>query len=410
MCDTLLASGAATAGGVTLFAKNSDREPGEAQVVERVARRAGAGRIRVTHAELPDVAQTFEVILSRPFWMWGAEMGVNEKGVAIGNEAVFTRLPLTGALTGMDLLRLGLERAATAREAVEVMVGLLTLHGQGGRMGYRARQDAYASSFLVADPAESWVLETAGSFWAAQKVTGARSISNGLTIGTQMDLVDDRAFAFARQKGWCKSAADFDFARCFSARAITALAGARRRRAQTTQALEGAPATLETMKAALRDHAGRAPGQGLVMSMTCSHASWLPTRSSAQTTGSLVARLPAAAPPEVWLTGTSSPCLSVFKQVPWGQPIELPEPGPRFDDATLWWRHERVHRALMRSRWRGAEAVEEAARALEARGAGWAEHHAALGELWAGFAPGRPSLRPSRWYWQAQSRRDGVAG
>jgi secernin len=41
--------------------------------------------------------------------MWGAEMGANEQGVCIGNEAVWTKLngpeDLKKKLLGMDLLR-----------------------------------------------------------------------------------------------------------------------------------------------------------------------------------------------------------------------------------------------------------------------------------------------------------------
>ena len=47
-------------------------------------------------------------------------------GVAIGNEAIFSRrATLKPALLGMDLVRLGLERAANAAEALEVMTRLL---------------------------------------------------------------------------------------------------------------------------------------------------------------------------------------------------------------------------------------------------------------------------------------------
>ena len=53
--------------------------------------------------------------------MWGSEMGANEKGVVIGNEAVWTRMPLRkdDGLTGMDLLRLAFTHAPS--EAGEIM-------------------------------------------------------------------------------------------------------------------------------------------------------------------------------------------------------------------------------------------------------------------------------------------------
>ena len=65
---------------------------------------------KCTYIEVPQVTKTFATILSKPDWMWGAEMGVNEMGVAIGNEAVWNRLSdketdLVPRLLGMDLLR-----------------------------------------------------------------------------------------------------------------------------------------------------------------------------------------------------------------------------------------------------------------------------------------------------------------
>jgi len=58
-------------------------------------------------------------------------MGANEHDVVIGNEAVWTMEPLgRDALLGMDLVRLGLERGKTARDALDMIIGLID--GQGG--------------------------------------------------------------------------------------------------------------------------------------------------------------------------------------------------------------------------------------------------------------------------------------
>ena len=66
--------------------------------------------VQCTYIEIAEVAHTHAVVLSKPAWMWGAEMGANEHGVVIGNEAVWTRLTgsegSTERLLGMDLLRL----------------------------------------------------------------------------------------------------------------------------------------------------------------------------------------------------------------------------------------------------------------------------------------------------------------
>lgn len=200
-----------TKDGAVWFAKNSDREPGEAQIIEHLPRinHNKSKTLQCTYLQIPQTEQTNEVLLCRPFWMWGAEIGSNIHGVTLGNEAVWTKLPIekTG-LTGMDLLRLALERTVTAREALDMITSFLKMYGQGGACGFRNKNFRYHNSFLIADPAEAWVLETAGQFWAAEKVRGVRTISNRLSIGKEFDLISDDAYTFARSRGWCKSAAE----------------------------------------------------------------------------------------------------------------------------------------------------------------------------------------------------------
>ena len=99
MCDTLVALADETEEGATLFAKNSDRERNEAQALlyaPRVLHAAGASLL-ATYISIPQARETYACLLSRPFWMWGVEMGANEHGTVIGNEAMHARTPAQGA-------------------------------------------------------------------------------------------------------------------------------------------------------------------------------------------------------------------------------------------------------------------------------------------------------------------------
>ena len=359
MCDTLVVLGTASADGAALFAKNSDRDPREAHEIVRVpaAQHAPDAVVRCTYIEVPQIDQTFEVLLSKPFWIWGAEMGANEHGVAIGNEAVFTKVPYdkSPGLIGMDFLRLALERSRTAAEARDAITGLLETHGQGGNCGYPGKL-FYHNSFLIADPREAWVLETAGPHWAAEKVRDVRTISNRITIGGRWDLASADLVSHAVARRWCRGRDDFDFGRCYSDFLFTRFSDARRRQCRTGEFLEARKGrlTIADLMSVLRDHGPAAgpdwsPARGFKGADVCDHAGFGPIRRS-QSTGSLVSHL-APGLQTHFLTGTSAPCTSIFKPVWLG--ADLPDRGPAptgtYDEAALFWRHEALHRATLRN-------------------------------------------------------------
>lgn len=177
-CDTMVSTGASSKGGGTLFAKNSDRPADEAQPLELhpVSESARAGTQFVT---LDGPSPAYRHIGSRPDWCWGYEHGFNEHQVVIGNEALPSLLPETDEqkLVGMEVLRLALERGATAEEATNVITGLVEKYGQG-KFSNSAGVRTYDNIYLVADPSEAYVVETIGHEWAVRRVDGAHSISN----------------------------------------------------------------------------------------------------------------------------------------------------------------------------------------------------------------------------------------
>ena len=219
MCDTFVALPDATQNGDVIFGKNSDRPQGEIQdVVVIPAKKYSSNElVQCTYITIEQVEQTFAVILSKPRWMWGAEMGANECGVVVGNEAVWTVEPYKSTgLLGMDLVRLALERGETALSALNVITSLLEQYGQGGNCAEDFAMN-YHNSFILADSQEAWVLETAGAYWVAERIqNGTRSISNNLSIRNSGDIRHPYMIQYAVSQGWCNGEDDFDFAQIFS--------------------------------------------------------------------------------------------------------------------------------------------------------------------------------------------------
>jgi dipeptidase len=315
MCDTLCGPGM----GGMVFAKNSDRPVGEVQLAVPFGRRPTAGCIlRTQYLSIGDTG-AHAALLSCPTWLWGAEHGVNEFGVAIGNERVATVHDAAQArpgLIGMDMVRLGLERARSAEEAVEILVDLLTTHGQGG-IADAAHQEAYDSSFLIADPAHAFVLDTSGSDFAVAPFPRGTAISNRLSVGSAWtraspDLGPGEDFGRFRDPAAPTDSADLRLA---ASRAFLA-------EERDTAGGLGPAATA----AHLRDHgngpwgapgvggpAQPPPGMATESGRGTSICMHLPGRSV--TTASLIAVLPhdlAAGAPLRAYVALGNPCVSVY--------------------------------------------------------------------------------------------------
>ena len=278
MCDCLVALPSATS-GPTIFAKNSDRPPTERQLVVWSPSRVDIDDVRATHLGVhPHDTATLACVLSRPQWCWGAEHGVNEAGVAIGNTTVYTTLDprsATVGLTGMDLVRLALERASTASTAVDVITSLIARYGQGGSghdpvlvPGGRP----YWNAFLVADPSDAFVIDTSGNEWAVEQVSDVRAISNRTSIP------------------------GFDSVHRHQRQPVAELVDPRWRASQRVLATR--PVTVEALQAHLRSHDScGTPGWSV-----CMHVDGVEA-----TTASMIVQLPLDGSPTVWAL-TGSPC------------------------------------------------------------------------------------------------------
>jgi dipeptidase len=379
MCDCLVAVAPETRDGTTLFAKNSDRSERECQpfLQSPAAFHAPGSMAACTHVEIPQVAETYAVMGHSPWWVWGFEHGVNEHAVAIGNETVFSKEELEDrpGLIGMDLVRLGLERGRSAREALEVMATLIETHGQGGP-AFGPDKAGYHNGFLIADPDEAWVLQTSNRRWAARRVK-RDAISNHLSLGSDWEIGSRDLEAYARSLGWWSQPTRIDVAIAYRNPHIPGRIS-EGRLARSRELLERTgrldPAAMQSI---LRDHgaggAVRLPGSRVedeAYYTLCMHSEPVGT-----TTASLVAPLPGdrRAPWPVWIS-FATPCTGVFLPVYLDGviPPELARGGPEPDTDSAWWAFKVLqdaasadfpqHTPRLREAWKGLEGRVEAER------------------------------------------------
>ncbi len=336
-CDTLVLTSKITASGQNTLCKNSDRPLGEAQPLCFYEQSEGK----------------YAVLGSHPYWMDGFEMGANEKGLFIGNEAEGSRMPkeTEEGITGMAMLRIALEKAAAAREAIDVISGLLKEHGQNAN-AHPTMDRRYENTFILCDPEEAWVMETAGREWAAKKVEDFAAVSNCYQITDDYDLCSEGMEQLVTENRWLRPGEKVNFAKAFTApadRQRNSVARMRRMQKLVTEKM-----TVKDMQKIFRDHFegelneprfGSCYGNFVTI---CMHALTGGIDSS-QTAASMIMSYD-----ERWkfkfLWAAGLPCLSVYIPLYWvdpeKKPMKVPDcmslGGEKYDPESLWWTMEHL--------------------------------------------------------------------
>jgi dipeptidase len=320
--DMVVALAGATGNRGTLFGHNSRRPLRETCGLHRSVGRCYAReeKTNTQYLALPQVGQTVTVVGLRSVGAWGYDHGVNEHGVAIGCTALTTRLHGEAiGLVGPDLVRLGLERSRTARQAFDVIVDLIARHGQGHAAGECTGPAPDGSAFLIVDGREAFAVESAGRHWAMQEVRSVRALTDVATIRQDWDGIARGLASEAIKNGWwADDGSKLDFAAALAPDGIPG--SALRRWGRATLLLEEQHGHLDAafLRRVLGDHYEGCddeadplePGEGPAPLCMHGQTAWQPA-----TVAGLVAHLPSdGRPPIVWYA-PGPPCLSAYLPV-----------------------------------------------------------------------------------------------
>lgn len=356
-CDTLAIGKELFVKKENLFGKNSDRPLGEAQPLlffQGENHKAGE-LLKCTHLTITQVEETYAVMGCKPFWIWGFETGINEHGLAIGNEAQGSRCEgeKVEGMLGMDMVRIALERAINAQEAMHIIAELLKEYGQNANANMLFDR-RYENSFLLVDREEIWLMETAGREWVAKKIYDWAAISNCYVIGKDYDMASPSVESYAREHRLLGPNEDFDFSRAYTTmtvRQTNSIPRWRRLCNLIEECAADGSVDRSHVKRIFRDHfegeinAPRTGGCCGVFYSVCMHAmTWDATQTASgflcsydETLGNICRYAP------------SLPCCSVYIPIYWTEqelPVALCKGGELYDGTSLWWATERLAMAV----------------------------------------------------------------
>ncbi len=249
--DMVSASRQASANQTSLFALNhhapsaehpslilqpgQTHEPGECSTLRQL--------------RLPETRHSATVLALQSPGEWGYEYGVNEHRVALGVTGWETRLSGdTPTFHGSDLVRLMLERGQSARAAIDTAIDLLSRHGE--------HESARGNIFLVADPEESFVLETCGQHWALLECGPTRVVTDAAMIRQDWRRLAPGLATEMIEKGqWEDDGSKLDFVRCLGTSSEATLRAQRRwGRASLALAQQQGAIDLHFLRRMLADH------------------------------------------------------------------------------------------------------------------------------------------------------------
>lgn len=225
-CTTVLIGKALTADGSVIHAHNEDMGNDAAGRLWWVppAQHAAGDQLEVPYIELPQVQAT------AGYWASGNArggvglgtsaddrdydsvlVGLNQHGVTLSCNWAHSREDNLGGvgIRRYAIRQLVLERATSARHAVEIVGDLIERYGQADWGGL---------VYNLADSAEAWVVETTSRNWVARRVRDdeIHVTANRFRIGTDYDLSSESLVRDAVARGWLASAEDaLHFARVY---------------------------------------------------------------------------------------------------------------------------------------------------------------------------------------------------